>query len=368
MVDFTTIYEKNENGEGGYTYSCTYLAGEHIVHEIEQIQPNRYPFSLLFDFPQRQEFWAMSTCQFILDNQKIVNKVESIIAMIGTLMQNPQKIVTQESGISVKEVTMYGNLPAQVWQTRGTNPANAIHYVQPPQIPTVLFNLLEQAKENIREITGLTEAYMGNNVGSLQTSSGVQSLIDRSTMRDRDQMYDVELFIEDLTRLMLDFMVTHYDQPRQIRIAGEDPDTYDFEEFVGTEYEDLDYDVKVDVSANAPITRLREQSEAKELLQIQGQYQFSTPVIKPQEYMRMAGMANADELIKRMNIDEMRNKVDEAFQTAQMMAEALMQGAPPEEVMAMGEEMIAQIQQQAEGGIGNTEHAGPTQAQQQSAL
>jgi hypothetical protein len=59
----------------------------------KDLKPNRYPFVPLHDYKQRQDFWAMSTCEFILDNQKIINKVESIIAMIGTLMQNPQKVV-----------------------------------------------------------------------------------------------------------------------------------------------------------------------------------------------------------------------------------------------------------------------------------
>jgi hypothetical protein len=74
-------------------------------------------------------------------------------------------------------------------------PHKRLQYVDPPQIPQVLFNMLENAKANIREITGLSEAYMGQSVGSLQTSSGVNSLIDRSTMRDRDQMYDIELYM-----------------------------------------------------------------------------------------------------------------------------------------------------------------------------
>lgn len=347
LVTFTTFYEKEMNDEGGFSYFVTYLAGEKILLDKEPLRPNRYPFTILYDFKQRHDFWAMSTCQFILDNQKIINKVESIITMIGTLMQNPQKIVSKSSNINPKEVARYGSAPNQVWTTDDLDPSKSIYHIQPPQIPTVLFNLLEQAKQNIREITGLTESYMGQNVGSLQTSSGVQALIDRATMRDRDQMYDIELYIEDLTHLIIDFMTTYYEEPRMIRVMGQREEDINFIPFTGTDFSDLSYDVAIDVSAKAPTTRMKEMNDAKELLNLQGQYgqQYPVQIIKMQEAIRMMGLSNAEEIIERMDMEEMQNKVDEAMKVAQMIAEAQQQGVPPEEVNNMARTMLEQMGQ-----------------------
>lgn len=364
IVDFLSFYEKEPNDEGGFNYYVSYLANGVALGEREQLRPNRYPFAILYDYPQRQDFWGMSTCQFILDNQRIINKVESIITMIGTLMQNPQKVVSRSSGINPDEMATYGNLPGMTWVSN-ENPSQSVHYIQPPQIPTVLFNLLENAKANIREITGLNEAYMGQNVGSLQTSSGVHSLIERATMRDRDQMYDIELYIEDLTNLIIDFMVEYYEEERMIRVMGERPDEFMFESFLGAEFKDIDYDIFIDVSAKAPITRMRESNEAKELLNMQGQYggQFGTAIITPQEAIEMMDIANKDHIIKRMNIEEMTNKTEQAMQVATMMAEAMSQGVPPEEVQQMANEMFASLDAQS-GGMGSTSNANSFQAQQ----
>ena len=358
LVDLFYYFEKKMNEEGGFSYTVTYLAEGKVLHS-EPLKPNRYPLVPLYDFKQRQDFWAMSTCQFILDNQKIVNKVESIIAMIGLLLQNPQKVVTAMSKIDPVKLAKYGSTPAQVWVTDDNDPSRSIHYVQPPNIPPVLFNLLEQAKQNIREITGLNEAYMGQNVGSLQTSSGVQALIDRSTMRDRDQMYDVELFIEDVTKLIIDFMTTYYEEERLVRVLGKNDDDVEFIPFRGTDFKDLAYDVAVDVSARAPITRMREMQEAKELLNLQGQYgaNYAVPVIKPQEAIEMMNMVHGQRIIERMNTEEMQNKVQEAMQVAQMGAEAMAQGVPPEEVSAMMNSMFEQMenpQAQAQAGDPNS--------------
>lgn len=340
-VDFLTYYEKKANEEGGYTYTREYMVNGKIVSEKEKLRPNRYPFAILYDFPQRHAFWGMSTCQFILDNQRIINKVESIIAMIGTLMQNPQKVVSRSSGIDPAELQKFGAVPGMTFVSN-ERPSEAIYYVPTPPIPTPLFNLLETAKANIREITGITEAYSGQNVGSLQTSSGVQALIDRATMRDRDQMYDVEMFIEDYSTLLIDFMTTYYEEERQIRVMGRSPEEYEFVSFIGTEFKDLAYDIFIDVSAKAPITRMREAQEAKELLNMQGQYGYKVPVITPQEAVKMMNLAKGDELIKRMDEDEMKNEEEKLNDVLAMYTEALQQGIAPEEAQQMAVEMVNQ--------------------------
>lgn len=366
IIDLLSYYEKTANAEGGYDYTVEYVVnGKYVEGSKKKLRPNRYPFAILYDFPQRQDIWGLSTCYFILDNQKIINKVESIIAMIGTLMQNPQKIVSEQSGIDPVQVTTYGSLPGFTIKANG-DPTRAIHYVVPPQIPMALFNLLENAKNNIREITGLTEAYLGQTVGSLQTSSGVQSLIERATMRDRDQMYDIELYIEDLSKLILDFMVEYYEEPRMIRVMGESPDQYDFEWFTGKDYRDLDYDIFLDVSSKAPVTRMREANEAKELLNMQGQYggQFGTSIITPQEAIKMMDIMNKDEIIKRMDMEEMRNRTEEAMQIAQMMTEALASGVDPQEAYNMGIQMFEQMEAQMKG-MGSTSNSNNVQMQQQ---
>jgi hypothetical protein len=363
LVNFISFYEKVPNNDGGYTYKVTYLAGDKILHE-QELKPNRYPFAILHDFRQRQDFWSMSTCEFILDNQKIINKVESIIAMIGTLMQNPQKVVNAQSGIDPEEVATYGNAPGHTFVSN--MPAQqAITYVEPPQIPQVLFNLLENAKNNIREITGLNEAYMGQAVGSLQTSSGVNSLIERATMRDRDQMYDIELYIEELSNLIIDFMVTYYDKERQIRVMGSNPNEYTFESFIGTKFKDLEYDMFIDVSSKAPVTRMREAQEAKELLNMQGQYGFTPAIITATEAIDMIDFARKDKIMDRMKVEETKVKEQELTQILDMSFEMLAQGASPQETQQAAIQALEEMGQQ--NAMGSTSNSNNVQMAQQGA-
>ena len=327
---------------GGWNYRVTYVAGTKEVGKIDPLEPNMYPFAVLYDIKQRQEFWGRSVASLILENQKLINKVESIIAMIGTLLQNPQKIVARDSGIDPAEATRFGTAPGHTFVSN-VHPDNAMKWAQAPQIPQTLVNLAEMAKENIREITGMNEAYMGQSVGSLQTSSGVNSLIDRATMRDRDEMYEIEQYVEQLSRILMGFVTTKYTEERFIRIV-QDPnrpeDTTDFLEFVGTEFAGIEFDMDIDVSAHAPISQARREAELTELMQLQGQYNMIPKIITPQEFIRGKRMVDATEIIDRMNREEERNEIDISTKAATMIAEAMMNGVPQQDIDQMAAELI----------------------------
>lgn len=338
-------YEQVETGEeiGGWNYKVTYIAGTKEVHTIDPLEPNMYPFAVLYDYKQRQEFWGKSTAMLIIENQKLINKVESIVAMIGTLMQNPQKVITKSSGINPIEAMKYSFAPGHVWVTNDRDPSRSVAWQQLPNIPPALLNLADVAKNNIREITGLNEAYMGQNVGSLQTSGGVNALIDRATMRDRDQMYEVEAYIEQLSRVIIAFITTKYTEERFMRMVG-DPTkpeaTTEFIPFVGRDFADIDFDIEMDVSAHAPISQARREAELDRLMELQGQYGMNPRVITPQEYIKGKRMVDADKIINRMNAEEHQNKLDMLTQVAQMMQNAMMDNVPPEAIMQMAEEQL----------------------------
>lgn len=363
IVDFHEHYEKIPQEEGGFKYKVTYLANDVLLHESDLV-PNCYPFSVYYDFKQRQDFWGIGVCEYVLDNQKIINKVESVIALIGTLMQNPQKAVSKESGVNPEEVSKYGDVPGQAFLVNG-DPSRAIYQLPVPTIPQALFNLAEQAKQNIREITGLTESYTGQSVGSLQTSSGVDSLIERSTLRDRDQMYDLELFIEDLSTLVIKFVSEYYTEPQFLRTIDEAQGKVDFEEFIGKDFKDLAFDIKVNVSSKAPITRARQKQEMEKLLTLQGQMKFDPPLVIPQEYIQWSEFADSDKIISRMNMDEFQSTSAILNETIQMMNEALASGVSVEEAGSMAQEMLNQRIENRQSNVGSTsENAGEIQSRQ----
>lgn len=366
MIDFRQHFEKVKSDNGGWNYKVTYLAGEKIIHTIDPLVPNCYPFATLYDFKQRKDFWGLGTCGLILENQKIINKVESIIALIGTQLQNPQTIVHRAAGINPAEVSRYGSAPGKVWESN-IPVERAMTWRKPAPIPQQLFALAETAAQNIREISGMTEAYVGQSVGSLQTSSGVNSLIDRSTLRDRDQMVDLEEFIEDYSRILIQFITTKYTETRHIRqeeSQQEEVTSDSFVPFRGTDYKGINFDFFLDASSKAPISRQRQKEEANQLLTIQGQYGFDPPVITPQEYIRQSELMNADAIVQRMDRDEMQSDLKILQQVTAMVNEAYQNNLSPQEIAKMSQQMLVQKMQQKQEGVGSA-NTGQAQLSQQ---
>jgi flagellar motor component MotA len=75
--------------------------------------------------------------------------------------------------------------------------------------------------------------------------------------------------------------------------------------------------------------------------------------------------SNKDEIIKRMNIEEMKNKEEELTNILQQSFDMLAQGASQEEV---SQAAIEQLQQMEQGkGLGSTSNSNNVQAAQQGA-
>jgi hypothetical protein len=111
---------------------------------------------------------------------------------------------------------------------------------------------------------------------------------------------------------------------------------------------------------------MKQQQDAKEMLNMQGQYGnvFPTPIIKPQEFINAMDWSNKDEIIQRMNVDEMKNKEEQLSQILQQSFDMLAQGAAPQEVQQAA---IDQLNEMEQGSLGNTSNSNNVQAAQQGA-
>lgn len=314
---------------------------------LEDIQPNEYPFAILYDEEEENDFWGTSTCMDILENQKIVNKLQQTAAIIGVLHQNPQKIVYRESGINAQELARTGNLPGKVW-TSNVPGDQAVTVLKPMDIPKGLFELDDRTQANIREIVGVNEAYTGQSVGSLTTSTGVQELIERATIRDKDKMLQIDDFVERISHLIALFIVYKWKDERPITTVAPDG-TPQFEMYKPIDdltAENLQWRVISNVYAKAPMTQAAKRQQADKLLQTQGQFQFNPPIITPEEWIKLQDFDETPEILRRMEQDRKRLEQQKANILAQQIA-MLAQQANELAAQGMSSQEIAQLIQQA---------------------
>ena len=313
MVTLHIHWERYRNEEGRWQVDVSYFLWntDFLLYRIEDFKPSVYPFAVFYDEEDDNSFWGTSISMDILENQKVINKTAQAASIIGTLHQNPQKVVLRESGINAAEMSRTGTLPGKVWTS---NIPNAVETIQPPDIPRGLFEIEDRMKADIKDIAGLNEAYVGNSVGSLTTSTGVDSLIERATIRDRDKSLQIDQFVEDLSNLIAQFILVYWQEPRPIMTRMKNGDV-EFEEWKPVPLnvvENLEWRVRSNVYAKAPMTQAYKSQMADNLMQMQGQFQFDPPIITPEEWIEMKDFPNKEDILARMQEDRIRKQNQDA--------------------------------------------------------
>ena len=364
MVVLHCHWERKYNEDGVWEVSCTYYIRDmdFILLKRNNIQPNVYPFAIYLDEEEENSFWGSSIIMDIFENQKIINKTAQIASIIGTLHQNPQKIVSRESGINAADLAKTGTLPGKVWTTNA-DPQNSIATIQPPDIPRGLFDLEDRLKNDIREMVGVTEAYTGNSVGSLTTSSGVNSLIERATVRDKDKMIQIDKFVEDVSHLIVMTILYKWKDERPMMTVAPNgqPQYEQFEPFDDWTLENIEWRVRSDVYAKAPATQASKRQQADQMIQLQGQFQFNPPIITPEEWVRFQDFDMKEETLRRMEADRQKMEQQQAQDLAGQISQLAMfinqlqaQGAPEEDIQQMvyqqAQQLLMQGEEQQAGG------------------
>lgn len=348
MATLHVHFERYMNDKGKWQLDCTYYLKntDFALLRVEDMQPNVYPFVPYYDEEEENDIWGTSMCMDIMENQKVLNKLNQTASVISVLHQNPQKIVQRESGINAQELARTGTLAGKVWQSNIPNP---IELVQHPDIPRGLFETEDRLKADIKEMVGLNEAYTGQSVGSLTTSTGVDSLIERATVRDKDKALQIDAFIEELSDLIILFIIHHWKEERPISKSTPDGGVAfsQFQPIDKLTAENLEWRVKSNVYAKSPMTQASKRQQADKLMQMQGQFQFNPPVITPEEWIQFQDFDMKEEILKRMEED--RQKL--AQQDVQNMTQQMMQLIAQSNDMASKGMAQDQIQQQLQGQV-----------------
>jgi hypothetical protein len=351
VVDLITYYEKVVNEAGGFSINVTYIADGIILKEVKGIKPNMFPFVILRQHQARQDFWGISDCQLILPNVKMINKVQSIIGTLATLYQNPQKIVYEGAGIDPRIVSKYGNAYGLVYLSKHPDLQNVIRNVDVSEIPVTLMSYIEFLKRDIQEFTGLTDIATGQGSGSLQTSAGVQSLIERSLVGNQSEYVAFEKFLEKLSYILITLAIEYYTDDRLMRMKSEDPNgdaEYEYIPFTAEFFKDIAWDFSIDITQKLKHTEQSNQEKMRMLAEWQLQYAPDVSIVTPEDMIKAFNPQNRDIILARIEQERQQKSMENAQAIAQQIMQAMEQIQI--EQMQMQQAQAAAQPQPMEGG------------------
>jgi hypothetical protein len=344
VVDLITFYEKVPNDDGiGYSIRVMYIADGVLIKVIDELLPNNFPFIVLYQHKQRMDFWGISDCSLILPNVKMINKVQSVIGTLATLYQNPQKVVFEGSGIDPRIVSKYGNAFGLVLLSKSPDLRNAISNIEPSQIPVTLLNYIDFLKRDIEDFTGISQFASGQSTGSVQTSAGINSMIQRALVGEQDEMMMFEQFLEKVSYALLLNAIEYYTDDRVMRMRDNSPNNnfeYEYIPFKAEEFKDLMWDFSLDISNKLKNTDQNRRQTMQMLSEWQLQYSPGVPLVTPADIVKAFDPPNRDAILARIEQQESQMDYQQAAQIAQSVMQAVQAGQPAEIVAQIIYDML----------------------------
>lgn len=290
-----TFYEKS----GDIIYK-TCMVEEEIVTPKTKLEINVFPIAQLCWEKKAQSPYGLSLMDRLLPEQKAINSIESAIVNSTLSTVAPQYVVRKDSGLDPKKVANFSGAPGVVYSVNG-DPTNAIIPLNNPKIDPQIIEIKREYELTIDKIASRTDEFLGRFGTAGNTSSGAQAAASRATIIEQKFLSNMEHFIEDLTRILVEFITKAFEGETMFTRGEERANgTFEFDEIeVNEELKDIEYTFWIDLEIKTRFSRERERQLMLELFQFERQYDAPVKTITVKDILQKFEVSNRRELVER---------------------------------------------------------------------
>lgn len=333
---------------------------EGIIHKsivVEDILVDEDRLDGLHTFPLAQMRWkrasaspyGLSLMDEVIDLQKAINAIESAITNTAVAYSAPSYAVRKGSGINPKEVAKTSGVPGLVFSVEG-DVKNAIMPIPVPQLDQSIMGVKNDFIMAIDRIAGITNPYLGSIGTAGNTAQGSRMAIERARIIEADVLHNIELFIEDITMILIDYISAQYAGEDIIsrkvdRTSGEVEFT---EHKLPSDLEDLKFTFFVNLNTKTSYSKEREKEMLLELYQMQHQYKDEIKLITQLDIIESYDLSNREALVQRFKTLVQQTNEEKAELIASLVESAKGVGLPVE---AVQEAIVELLSGQAETPI-----------------
>lgn len=326
---FYTVYNDDSEKEGYKIAEIHLLDDEYVLYCNKDLKPRMLPFAILYCNEPAGDIVGTSEPAKQFQSNLAYNLLNSIYATHAYKAQRPPRFVNADSGINLRQFAKYGNDADKTFIVRG-DATTAVHYAQFPQLPPELLQVKQDLGKDIKECSGIDEMYAGKNTGSIQTTGGMDTLMEATSQRDNQKLLLYEEYTKRLTELVVNNLVQFGDK-RSYTVT--DPITQQTK-MVTFDFPKIDDDIRfrysLDIDTYLPRNKARLAMIANMLLEKQAQYKPDPEIITVEEWLLMQDIPFKDMIFKRMGIQRNTRITEQVAQTLEMFATLVEGGVEPD--------------------------------------
>ena len=300
------------NAETGFIDQVYILNEEVIIYENTETKLKRFPVVLYQPVRPDGNPYGQPRLMKIFNTVVALNLIDSMEATQPYRMLNRVRFVNVDGRINMRAFADYGNTPGASFEVKGA-PKDIIAFEDVQTIPDMT-NLKNRLENSIFQITGVDPYYKGRMTNSIQTTGATQAFQARVTMlTDNSRITQLEEFCEELTRVIIDHYYMYGGKYKVPKLSATgtnrvvDELEIDFPEMSSSE---VGFDYHIAASTLLPMNQANLFESAKALYEMQGQYQFDTPLITPQDLVRFSDFPQKDLWLQRLEKQEQENTAE----------------------------------------------------------
>lgn len=166
------------------------------------------------------EFYGISLVDHLAYPQIYINRLLTAMQQNAELTGNPILLEAANSGTGKIGVM---NRPGQriALQGAAAGQSNLPRWLEPPQMPQQIMELINFWISRIENITGLSAIVKGATPTQRNSEGVLSSVQEAAFVRIRAGLANLELTLERCTRKIADLIIQNYDEPRIVAIIGE---------------------------------------------------------------------------------------------------------------------------------------------------
>lgn len=341
------------NTDGGIDQ--VYILDEkEIIYTKESLEIGCFPVEIFQ--PERPEGNPYGTPKLskILNTVIALNLLDSLEATQPYRIINRPRFVNVAGQIDMRSFADFGNTPGAMFPVNG-DPKDIVYYQDVAVIPD-MSPLKARLEQSIFNITGVDQAYRGRMTNSVQTTGATQAFQARvSMLTDNSRITMLEEFTENITRTMIKFYIAHagdreYSIP-QYSEHGTGKITKEVKiNFIDYKKDNVPFKYTIAASTLLPMNQANLFDAAKALYEMQGQYQFKTPIVTEEDLVKFSDFPQKSlwlQRIAKQKLNDIKTDVESTFKNAFLIYQKLLQsGLTEDQAAEQAIQMLVEEKQQ----------------------
>lgn len=328
QIQYHRYFKKYIDSSGKIKIGCYGFVGNVdepiLVYAINDIEYNRFPFAPLFFNKRTDALYGKSILDFLLPTQKLINKYEAIVKLRLIQSARPHVFLARGSGIDPKNFSSTRLTPGVVHITNKDNPKEAIYIAQLDSIPGDFTNFLDRAQQNLRDISNMSEAYMGQNKISGAGTGAAETQNARATLPDHLTALDVKAFIRDAVEIMIQIITIKQSDAKSLVVRETNPnsvETFSLLQYTGTDFSNLSFNLNVNIKILSASEKQQLAQAMMQMYQLSVQFPGLQQIVTEEELVKVMDWPTAQQALLRLQAERSKQKYEIAQQIVSSIGE-----------------------------------------------